>query len=161
MRTRSSASAAAVSSGSSSVRTEIPAAIVIATLVLCPSPHGTARTTERAVRTHGITPGIANMIAVIPRTAMTNSAVGGIRNSVAGGGAVTTTVNHAMAHSGIAHLRANTNSILYLLLFSESVDQISTGCLTVSATRDVQLAIARSSSRDWRSSRHLEPASWE
>lgn len=31
---------------------------------------------------------------------------------------------------------------------------------TVSATRDVQRAIARSSSRDWRSSHHLAPASW-
>ena len=32
--------------------------------------------------------------------------------------------------------------------------------LTVSATRDVQRAIARPSSRDWRSSRHLASASW-
>jgi hypothetical protein len=58
-----------------------------------------------------------NVITAIPKTAMTNSAVGGIRNSVAGGGAVRATVKNTMAHSGIANLRANTSAILYLPLF--------------------------------------------
>src|SRR5688572_23948669 len=46
---------------------------------------------------------------------MANTVVGGIRNSVAVGGAVRATVKHAIAHSGIASLRWNTNAISYLL----------------------------------------------
>jgi len=47
---------------------------------------------------------------------MTRRVVGGIRNSVAGGDAVRATVKNAIAHSGIANLRANTSAISYLLL---------------------------------------------
>jgi hypothetical protein len=54
-------------------------------------------------------------MAARPTVAMTNSVVGGIRNSALGGGAVRATVKHAIAHSGIASLRWNTNAISYLL----------------------------------------------
>jgi hypothetical protein len=67
------------------------------------------------VRNDGIEPGIKKTIAAIPTAAMANTVVGGIRNSVAVGGAVRATVKHAIAHSGIASLRWNTNAISYLL----------------------------------------------
>jgi hypothetical protein len=67
------------------------------------------------VRNHGIEPGLKKTIAAIPTAAMANTVVGGIRNSVAVGGAVRATVKNAMAHSGIASLRWNMNAISYLL----------------------------------------------
>jgi hypothetical protein len=67
------------------------------------------------VRNHGIEPGIKKTIAAIPTAAMANVVAGGIRNSVAVGGAVKATVRNAMAHSGIASLRWNTNATSYLL----------------------------------------------
>jgi hypothetical protein len=60
------------------------------------------------------------MIAAIPKTAVANSVVGGIRNSVAGDGAVKATMKNAIAQSDIASLRRHTNAISYLLLLSES-----------------------------------------
>jgi hypothetical protein len=64
------------------------------------------------VRNRGIEPGIKKTIAAIPRAATANTVVGGIRNSVAVGGAVRATAKNATAHSGIASLRWNTSAIL-------------------------------------------------
>jgi hypothetical protein len=55
---------------------------------------------------------------------MANTVVGGIRNSVAVGGAVRATVKNAMAHSGIASLRWNMNAISYLLDQSSTRDRM-------------------------------------
>src|SRR5437773_10847976 len=99
MRTRSSASSAVLTFSSSSVRTQVPAAIVIAALVLSRSLDGRTRTTERDVRNQGSTHGIVNTITAMPKTAMASSVAGGIRNCVAGGGAVRATAKNAITHS--------------------------------------------------------------
>jgi hypothetical protein len=67
------------------------------------------------VRNHGIESGIKKTIAAIPRAAIANTVMGGIRSSVAVGGAVRASVKNAMAHSGTASLRWNMNAISYLL----------------------------------------------
>jgi hypothetical protein len=57
------------------------------------------------------------MRAAIPTVAMTNSVVGGIKNSVlVGGGAVSATAKNAIAQSGTANVRWNTSAILSLLI---------------------------------------------
>jgi len=101
----------------------------------------------REGRTHGMGRGIKR-IAAIPTAIMANTVVVDIVNGAAVGGAVRATVKNATAHSGIASLRCNTSGISYLLGI---LDERPTGLPTVSAMRDVQRAIARSSSRDWRS----------
>jgi hypothetical protein len=68
------------------------------------------------VRNHGIEPGIKKTIAAIPTAAMANIVMGGIRNTVAVGGAVTATATNATTHRGIASLRWNMSAILVISL---------------------------------------------
>jgi hypothetical protein len=140
MRAESSASSAVRRFGSSSLRTPAPAAIAIAAFVLSRCREGRTGTSERDVRNHGIALGTVKTISAIPTTTMTNRVVGG--------GAVRATVKNAIAHSRIASLRANASAISNLLLYEHIHDESSTGRTTLSATRDVRRAIARSSSRD-------------
>jgi len=113
MRTRSSASSAALRSGRSTARVEMPSVIVSLGLAHSRCAGGATRTGDRDARKNGLAPDVNTTITVTPSAATTNTVAGGVRNSVATAGAVMAAVKYAIADSGIASLRWTRSPISY------------------------------------------------